>query len=320
MWFKNVHFYRFLKPITLTEQILQDRLKTALFRPCGQLEMESTGWVSPFGRESEAFTLAYQGCFLVTAKRQERLLPASVVQEVLAERIEAIEMREQRRVRGKEKKALQEEIIRELIPQAFTRSQKMQAYIDTKNGWLILNTSNRKKAQDMIQLLRQTLGTLPVVVPQFKHPPATVLTQWLATQDYPSDFALADACQLVDTGTEGATVSCRHQDLSAEEVHGHLKAGKAVNRLALIWADRLSFVIDEECVIKRLQMEEIDTDADQSSEVSVQETLPHAINDAQQLEADFILLTAELTALIQRLIVVFGGENEAAYQQMEQSV
>jgi recombination associated protein RdgC len=314
MWFKNVHFYRFLKPLALSESILQDALQTALFHPCGKLEMERVGWVSPFGRESDVLTLHYQGCFLVTAKRQERLLPASVVQEALAERIENIEIREQRRVRGKEKKALQEEIIRELIPQAFTRSQKSQAYIDTKNGWLVLNTSNRKKAQEIIHLLRQTLGSLPVVIPQFKQAPATVLTEWLATQDYPPDFALADACQLVDAGAEGATVSCRHQDLAAEEVHGHLKAGKAVNRLALVWNDHLSFVLDEECVIKRLQIENINTDTPETTD---NDAPHHPNNDAQQLEADFILLTAELTALIQRLIEVFGGENETAYQQMQ---
>jgi recombination associated protein RdgC len=113
-------------------------------------------------------------------------------------------------------------------------------------------------------------------MPQFKQATSTVLTQWLATQDYPADFALADACQLVDAGTEGATVSCRHQDLSAEEVHGHLKAGKAVNRLALVWNDRLSFVLDEECVIKRLEIEDIDTDAADAVETPAQDALTHS--------------------------------------------
>jgi recombination associated protein RdgC len=116
--------------------------------------------VSPFGRESDVLTLALSRLLFGDCKTARAFTARFSGAGSLGRRTNRshIEMREQRRVRGKEKKAVQEEVIRELIPQAFTRSQKSQAYVDTKNGWLILNTSNRKKAQDIIQLLRQTLG------------------------------------------------------------------------------------------------------------------------------------------------------------------
>ncbi len=309
MWFKNIHLFRFLKPFTLSVDELDKQLQTVRFHPCGRLDMQTMGWISPLGRGEDVLTFTNNNCILFTARRQERILPASVVRETLAERIEEIEIRENRRVRGKEKKALQEEVLQDLIPRAFTRSSDINAYIDVTNGWLIVDTSSRKRAQEITSLLRKTLGSLPVVSPQLQQTPAVVLTEWLADQQYPADFALADACHLVDNGEEGATVSCKHQDLTAEEVHAHLDAGKLVSRLALEWNNRLSFVVDEEFVIKRLQMMGAD---DEDSD-----TVVDGNDAAQQLDADFALLNLELAALLQRLIEVFGGENEAVYQQMQ---
>lgn len=309
MWFKNIHLFRFLKPFTLSVDELDQQLQSMRFHPCGRLDMQTTGWISPLGREADTLTFSNNNCILFSARRQERILPSSVIREALTEKIEEIEARENRRVRGKEKKALQDEVLQDLIPRAFTRSTDVNAYIDMTNGWLIVDTGSRKRAQEITNLLRTTLGSLPVVSPQLQQMPAVVLTEWLSKQQYPADFALADACHLVDTGEEGATVSCKHQDLAADEVHAHLDAGKLVSRLALEWNNRLSFVLDEEFVIKRLQMMGADDD-DNQTRVDAQDV-------AQQLDADFALLNLELAALLHRLIEVFGGENQAVYQQMQ---
>lgn len=309
MWFKNIHLFRFLKPFTLSAEALHEHLSSAPFHPCGRLDLQAMGWVPPLGRDSELFTHSNNQCILFTARRQERILPASVIREYLAEKIETIELRENRRVRGKEKKALQEEVLQELIPRAFTRSTDTNAYIDVNNGWLIVDTGSRKRAQEITSLLRKTLGSLPVVSPQLKQSPAAVLTEWLTEHHYPADFALADACQLVNEGEDGATVSCKHQDLTAEEIHAHLTAGKSVSRLALEWDHRLSFVIDEEFVLKRVQM--LDATDEDTTETNTHGDL------AQQIDTDFALLNLELAALLKRLLEVFGGENEAAYQQMQ---
>ena len=58
------------------------------------------------------------------------------------------------------------------------------ACIDPKNGWLIVNASSAKKSEELIMLLRKTLGTLNVVLlhaPGFRwipHPHVCIESHW----------------------------------------------------------------------------------------------------------------------------------------------
>ena len=68
---------------------------------------------------------------------------------------------------------MREDIEHELLPRAFTRTQKMDAWIDPKNGWLILNTPSAPRAEAFTKLLRNTLGSLPVTLPESEVSPAS---------------------------------------------------------------------------------------------------------------------------------------------------
>jgi recombination associated protein RdgC len=135
------------------------------------------------------------------------------------------------------------------------------------------------------------------------------MTSWLNQRHrLPTDFKLADACELMDLVQEGAVVNCKRQDLTAEEIHGHLEAGKSVTRLALQWNERLRFVIDDEFVVRRLQFLDI-----------VQEQGGDSETYAQHFDTDFAIMTLELASLIKRLFEIFGKEDEEAYEQVRLS-
>jgi recombination associated protein RdgC len=306
MWFKNLHLFRFLHPVTFSVDDLNEQLNKAAFQPCGKMDMETMGWVPPLARENDLLVHAINNCLIFTARKEEKILPASVVREFVNEKVEELETQQMRKVRKREKDEIREEVLHDLIPRAFTRSTYLSAYIDVTQGWLLIDTPSHKRAEELTRFLRQTVGSLPVVVPKLQQHLGTVMTQWLINQNHcPPDIELADACVLMDQ--DGAVVNCKRQDLLAQEMHGHLTAGKSVKRLAIEWNERLAFILDDELVIRRLQL--LDLVQAQLNDAEIE-------TPSQRFDADFSIMTLELAALIKRLLEVFGGEDEAAYAKM----
>ncbi|MCK5717503.1 MAG: recombination-associated protein RdgC [Thiomargarita sp.] len=306
MWFKNIHIYRFLRPFTLSAEELHEELSKLAFQPCGKMDMESMGWSSPLGNQHKYLVHTSNKCIIFCARKEEKLLPASVARAFINDKIEEVELQQMRRVNRHEKEEIREQVLSDLIPRAFARSQYLLSYIDVTNGWLIIDSASDKKAEELVTLLRRTLETLPVVFPIVRENPATVMTKWLVNQNHcPADFELADACVLADP--DGAIVHCKRQDLLAEEMQGHLEAGKLVQRLSIEWNDRLSLILDNQLIIRRFQaLDLIQTQLD-----DVNPETPE-----QRFDADFAILNLELVPFIKRLFEVFGGEDEEAYAKM----
>lgn len=255
------------------------------------------GWSPPLGDQSEVLAHAGSGCLLICARRQERLLPSSVVAESVDERVIEIEEREARSVGRKERRQLREEVLVEMLPRAFTRSRRTQAYLDMDAGWMLVDAASDKAAEELVDLLRETLGSLPVHPPRPAQSPEGLLTLWVTDGAAPEGLELGDECELRDARDEKSVVRCRGQDLAGEEISTHLRAGKQVVKLALDWQERLTFLLQEDLSLKRLRF------ADELIEEAVD---PDLEDDAARFDAEFILMTHELRGLLERLDSLFG--------------
>ncbi|MFO1425014.1 MAG: recombination-associated protein RdgC [Candidatus Competibacteraceae bacterium] len=148
-------------------------------------------------------------------------------------------------------------------------------------------------------MLRKTLDAFPVAPLRVAWSPAAIMTGWLAEGGAPAEFALGDAYELREAGDGGGIVRCRGQDLTSDELRGHLRAGKQVTRLGLSWDGRVAFVLDEGLVVRRLQFLDV-----------VRESLRDTVADSPEavFDAEFALMTGELALLLPRLLELFGGE------------
>ena len=302
MWFKNLQIHSLLEPIGLSPEALHQALEQAAFRPCASLEPETLGWDLPLGRSGQQLTHAVSGCIMICATRQERILPSSVVKDAAEERALDIEEREGRPVRRKEKLQIRDEVELELLPRAFVRSSRTYAYIDEKNGWIIIDTPSAKRAEDLLTLLRKTLGSLKTRPIGVREAPASVMTQWLS-QGAPQDIELKDECELREPGEEGGIIRCRRQALDGEEIAIHLSAGKQVVRLAVDWEERLSLVLCDDLVVRRLKF--LDLVQDEAAEAGAED-------EVARFEVDFALMSLELGRFIPRMLEIFGGAAEVA--------
>lgn len=303
MWFKNLYLFRLTQPFTLEHDALNKALSADEFRPVGKAVPFSMGWASPLGRDGDQLCHTVGRYSMICAQKEERILPASVVNEQLADKVAQIEAKEARPVRRKEKLQLKEELIMTLLPQAFTRSTRTYAYVDRKAGWLVVDVGSSARAEDLVALLRSSMegsgAVLSARLPNTETSPRVMMTHWLRGEGIPAGFELGDEYELQDADTEGGVVRCRRQDPFAEEIQSHLQAGKQVTKLALTWRERLEFVVGEDLAIKRLRF----TD-------TVKQELDSNYDDpVEQFDSDFAFMTVELSAFIDELIAAFGGEN-----------
>lgn len=303
MWFKNLCFYKLESEFPFDAENLEQRLERHVFQPCGKLDLDSGGWSAPIGDGHESLVHAANGYLMVCLKEENKILPAAVIKEALTERVQLIEEQEMRKVRKREKDRLKDEVLLDMLPRAFSRSRRTYAYIDPHDGWLVVDASSWKKAEELTERLRDALGSLPIVPPQLDSAPQAVMTRWLATDRVPSDFSIGDECVLTDPQLEGAEVRCKRLDLSSSEVKTHLKAGKLVSRLALDWQERMTFVLDADMSVKRLKFNDVVQDDTGDME---------AESEAERFDADFSIMTLELARLIPRLMAVIDGPEDAA--------
>ncbi len=297
MWFKNLQVFRLKEPFEHTQDQLEQQLAAARFRPCGSQELGVQGWHPPLGG-SDQLCFASNGCFLLCLRREDKILPASVVNDMLAEKVEQIETEEARSVDRREKKQLKEDIFIGLLPRAFSRSAQIFAYVDPVKGWILVDSATHKRAEDLVSELRKSLVSLPAKPLAVKQAPAEVMTRWVAGTEQPQDIVLADQCELRDLDEDGGIVRCRRQDLESEEIQAHLKAGKQVVQLAVEWEERVSALITDQPALKRLRFadELMDEAADGAGD-----------DPAALLDADFTLMSLELRRFLDHLIEIFGG-------------
>ncbi|WOF82021.1 recombination-associated protein RdgC (plasmid) [Pseudomonas sp. FeN3W] len=300
MWFRNLLVYRLTNQIPLDADTLESALATKPARACGSQELSTYGFIAPVGRgENAPLVHASSGFVLISARKEERILPGSVVRDAVKEKVDQIEQDEARKVYKKERDQIKDEIIQEFLPRAFIRKSVTFAAIDANQGLIYVDSASPKKAEDLLSTLRECIGSLPVRPLTVKIAPSATLTSWVKEQKAAEDFYILDNAVLTDTHEDGGNISAKRQDLTSEEIQNHLEVGKQVTRLALAWEEKLSFTLDDKLIVKGLKFEELLQDqADQDGG-----------DDAlSQLDASFTLMMMTFQNFIPQLIEAMGGE------------
>ena len=300
MWFRNLLVYRLTQDLQLDAEKLEAALAGKPARPCASQELATYGFVAPLGKGADApLVHASQGFFLIAARKEERILPGSVVRDALKEKVEEIEEQQMRKVYKKERDQLKDDIVQTFLPRAFIRRNMTFAAIAPQQGLILVDASSPKKAEDLLSTLREALGSLPVRPLNVKIAPTATFTEWMKSQQASNGLVLLDECELRDTHEDGGIVRCKRQDLGSDEVQNHLAAGKLVTKLSLAWSDKLSLLIDDKLALKRLRFE--DLLQDQAEQDGGDDAL------AQQ-DASFTLMMLTFTEFLPQLIEALGGE------------
>ena len=296
MYFKNAQTYRLSTEWPITLDALREQLATKPFKPCGSQDHESRGWVPPFDGGELAHAIGAD--LMVCMQVEQRILPTAVVQEEAAKRAAVIAEQQGFKLGRKAMKDLREQVTQDLLPRAFTRRRKTFAWINVGAGWLVVDAASEKKAEDVLELLRHSLDTLPLTLLRTERSPMSAMADWLAGEA-PEGFTIDQDFALQSIAEDRARATFKGHDLEAAHVIEHLEAGRLPIKLAMTFDDRISFVMTDRGALKRIDFLDVIRD-----QVAVDEH-----EDAQALfDAEFALMTGELLRLLPAIVAAMGGE------------
>lgn len=299
MWFKQISFYPLNKDKLPELEVLSDKLAQSEFAHCQGLDWFSEGFATPVSFSPElVFPADYT--WRVALKKEEKVLPAGVIRDILDEKVLEIQNNEARNVGRKEKQELKEQITDDLLPRAFTRSSRTQAIFDTRHGYLLVNNAASAKAENILTKLREALGGLETTLPNTKQSPSSLMTSWLLQGHCEGGFELDCDCELKGVGDVVPVVKVSKQDLTADEVVQHVKNGKTVTQLGLVWREQIAFILTQDFTLKRIQYLDV-----------LQEEAESNGDDAASLAfASQILMTEAISTMLEELVSYLGGWQE----------
>jgi len=289
MWFKNVRVYKLSAPLSTDASAWEQALAEFKFTPLSAQEAVKSGFSFPLHASIKQYCHACQHLMFFAVKRQEKILPAAVINEEMQPKLEAMEQEKGRPLSRKEKQSLKEELQQSLLPRAFSRSSLTQGYYDPDNQWIVINSGSASKAEDVLALLRKALGSLPALPWLDNHKLNNSLQLWLQNKALPEGFALGSDAELKAPDEEGAKVKFSNHLLSADEVQSHLQ-DKLVTSISLEQHEGLALTITDDGAVKRIKFHDVLTG--QNEELGWEDLVA-------RLDADLMLMAASLnTALL----------------------
>lgn len=301
MFFKNIHLYQFDGQFALTGKQLNDALEGRKARPCGQLELAVEGWVQPLGVDGQMYVHEIDRRMMVCLRREEKVVPASLVREMVDQKVSETEKATGYSVGRKERADIKDQLMQELLPRALIKASHTFAYIDAKDGWLVVNASSAKRSSELVSMLQKTIVNLNVTMPQTNLSPESAMTHWLLNEEsLPEGFGIEDEVEFRSAGNPVSIIRCKHVDLGSSEILAHISAGKRAYRMAMNWHEKLSFVLCDDMSIKRIRFdfEALDQDDTGGDEVA-------------QFDADFSLMTGEFSEFIPSILSALNVDEGA---------
>ncbi len=286
MFPRNLTLFRFA-PGLVTADELHEAISAHPLREVGDMELATSGFMSPAGEGQNCLTIDCGSSIGALHVVESRIMPASAIRHEVDKRSRAIAEREGRRVGGRERKRIKDDVVNERMPRAMVRRTTCLFWFDMVAGWIMIDTASRKRAEHILSDLRHALGSLPAVPLAPECSPRHTMTDWVAHQHrLPAGISLADSVELRDPAdTHGAEVKCRRQALDGDEIGEHLRSGKQVFELGLEFDGRLGFRLGEDLTLRGLHFYDVVTDELEAS---------NADGADDEIQARFALFTLEL--------------------------
>lgn len=295
MWFKNLTVYRLPADWSWSAASLEEALARRPLQPCSPLEMRSTGWVPPAPHERLLHTLSEH--HLVALGVDQKLLPASVVRQEAERRARAQADTQGFPVGRRQMRALKMQVLEELRARALCRRHTTRAWIDPQGGWLVVDAASDRRAEELVETLRDTLGSLAVQKVDTERSPSACMASWLMQSDAAGAFSIEQDLELQSGEPAKSIVRYRRHPLDGKDVRGHLTEGKRPTQLGLTWNGRVSFILTEKLQIKRIEFLEVAPERGDEEE----------IDPAEQFDLDFAVMAGELSKLLAELIRELDG-------------
>lgn len=300
MFFKNLCIYRLPKGWDIPAAELESRLEGRPLVPCGHFDMLSRGWVTVGPTARRLHTVGTQQ--MIALGVEQKLLPATVIRQVAADRAAEIAAERGFPVGRKEMRDLKLAVTEELRARALCKRRITHAWIDHENGWFVVDAAGAARAEEVVETLRETLGSFAVTPVDTAHSPRAAMGKWVNLGQVGHQIGIDDDLELQAADGSRATIRHTRHAFDHAQVRQHLAGGFVVTRLGLTWNSRISFVLTDKMQVKRVEFLEMEQEEGGEDE----------IDPVEQFDIDFTVMSGELSKMLGDLIEALGGEGSAS--------
>lgn len=296
--FKNATIYRIAPGWTPSLEAMEEALQGARFVPCPASQEKSVGWVEPRGEAHGALVESVAGQRIIKLQIETKSVPGATTRKHAEAAAEQIEQTTGRKPGKKEMKALREDALLALLPQAFSRTKCVQVWIEPDRGWLVTDATSQATADEVITALVRAFDGISLTLLNTNTTPMAAMTAWLQAtdaEDWPEGIAIERNCVLKSTDEERATVKFDRHHLFNDEVRHHIAEGKLPTSLALNWEGRVSFTLTESMAVKKIHFLDGVFEGKEAA-------------GAEAFDTNVTIGSAELRGAFDALIAALGGE------------
>lgn len=290
MWFKNALVYQVenMPDVETFEKTLSEHV----IKPCPPHSRYIYGWVETLNTK---MSHSVNGQTLFVMGKEERILPPSVINQMIDEKIATIEAEEGRVVRRSERNQMKEEFEFSLLPKSFSVLKKTWGYYDKKNRYLIINTSSVTLAGQFCALLRKSFEDIVIMPVELDMDINERLTQCVKQPfTLPKQFDLGERVVLQDPDDEKKRLTCKGYELPADEVLDLLSRGLKSTELSFHYNERLDFTLNHQLVIKNIKCRDLLLDELKASQ--------RTETKEEEFDSSFILMSSEINQLIDAIL------------------
>lgn len=306
MAIKNAILFLSEQPLAPLLSNVNEALAENECRDPGKTEHSTDGFAPlPLSSDEPVFALHAQNYIMLYYQTCERMLPPQIVSEELAERVGELQEKENRKVGRKERAEIKEQVVFELLPQAFIKKSRIPVIINTEQNIVFVGASSSSKAEKVITALRKAFDSLPVkpFVRVAGGPGAVsqIFAQWLKNPSIAGGhgFEIGDTCELAQTGSG---VKFKGLDITDENTISYVESGMYPKRINLEYRDGTSLNVTDALEFKSVRVgEEIFLEHEATKD--------DAEDELAILQADLVLNGSVLSALSEAFLSVFTVES-----------
>ena len=162
----------------------------------------------------------------------------------------------------------------------------------------MVDSASERRAEELVETLRDTLGSLAVQKVDTERSPSACMASWLMQSDAAGAFSIEQDLELQSGEPAKSIVRYRRHPLDGKEVRAYVAGGKRPTQLGLTWNGRISFVLTEKLQIKRVEFLEVAPEGGDEDEIDA----------AEQFDLDFAVMAGELAKLLAELIRQLDGK------------
>ena len=163
------------------------------------------------------------------------------------------------------------------------------------------DSASDRRAEELVETLRDTLGSLAVQKVDTERSPSVSMAAWLMESEAPGAFSIEQDLELQSGEPAKSIVRYRRHPLDGKDVRAHITGGKRPTQLGLTWNGRISFVLTEKLQVKRVEF----------LEVAAERADEEEIDPAEQFDLDFAVMAGELARLLAELVRELEGRQSS---------